>query len=465
MLKRTLIATALAVSFYGNAAAANDHVTIPGYSTDVPGIEQQHLSAQFWIKRADDAQQIILDSKQIQAFNDRSYTVQDELVRINELPKSYTAEQLKQKIDDISSLPSYPRFYANGERASAEQLQNYRDNANIAAVSADNPVRYALVTERAPMRTFPTFDKLYSEGMDLDIDRFQETGVFPGMALAILHTSADGKWYLAQSYNYLAWVPADRVAIGTKAEVIGYRQQHPYYVVTGNTEETVYTPNKPAVSQTQLDMSSRLPLLTAKQTGHNVNGQNPFAAYTVKLPIRGAGGKLEFSPALVPRSADMHVGHLPYTEANVINQAFKFLGERYGWGHDFNGRDCTGFVQEIYRTMGIDMPRNSGQQGYGEYGDTQLFDENSSNAEKRERLKQAKIGDLIYLPGHVVMYIGEIDGEPYVIHDVHGLSYEQADGSHYEGTLNGVSVTPLTELGFGKDKTYLDVIYSIKTVR
>ena len=149
----------------------------------------------------------------------------------------------------------------------------------------------------------------------------------------------------------------------------------------------------------------------------------------------------------------------------LVTQAFKFLGERYGWGHDYNGRDCTGFVSEVYRSMGIDMPRNSGQQGYGDFGQTTLFDKDTPNEVKLERIKQAKIGDLMYLPGHVVMYIGEIDGEPYVIHDVHGMSYQDDQGDYYRGTLNGVSVTPLLSLGLGKDRTYLDGIYSIKTVR
>lgn len=185
----------------------------------------------------------------------------------------------------------------------------------------------------------------------------------------------------------------------------------------------------------------------------------------MQLPIRDANGDLAFSPALIARHHDVHVGYLPYTEANVINQAFKFLGERYGWGHDYNARDCTGFVLEVYRSMGIDMPRNSSQQGYGSYGETVVYDENSSNDEKLERLAAAKVGDLIYLPGHVVMYIGEIDGQPYVIHDVHGLSYRDAEDQHYEGTLNGVSVTPLVDLGFGANDTYLDRIYAIKSVR
>lgn len=449
-----------------NAAAERiDYQAIPNYTHDVIGMQESYLEPAFWLQKLPDPNAVILTPTEVAAFNARSYDVQDELVRLNSLPTDYSAAELLAKIDSISTLPKYPRYYADGTQASDGQLQSYRDAVNTAAVAESNPVQFGLVVNRTPMRTFPTLDKLYSEGLDLDIDRFQETGLFPGTAVAILHTSADGDWYLAQSYNYLAWVQAKDVAIGDRDVVLAYTEQTPYAIVSGSTVRTVYNPEVSAVSEVQLDMGSRLPLLSAAETGHNVHGQNPFATYIVKLPVRNLDGKLDFEPALIPRSADMHIGQLPYTEAVLISQAFKFLGERYGWGHDFNGRDCTGFVSEVYRSVGIDMPRNSGQQGYGEYGQTTLFSKDASREEKLARIKQARIGDLMYLPGHVVMYIGEINGEPYVIHDVHGMSYHDNDGNYYKGTLNGVSVTPLLTLGFGKDATYLDAIYSIKTVR
>ncbi|MGQ4276830.1 SH3 domain-containing protein [Pseudidiomarina sp. E22-M8] len=446
-------------------AVAVEYQSLPNYQHDVIGMQEQYLESEFWTKRLQHPDALIMTSSEIADFNERSYAVQDEMVYLIEHPKQLSAAELNNKIDAISSLPSYPRFYASGEQATAEQLDVYRNAANIDAIQATNPVQFGLVVKRSAMRTFPTRDKLYSEDLDLDIDRFQETGVFPGMPLAILHTSSDGKWYLAQSYHYLAWVQAKDVAIGPRDEVLGFARKEPFAMVAEAKVETNYTPSFEPVSDVQLDMSTRLPLLSAAETGHDVHGQNPFASYTVQLPIRDANGDLAFSPALIARHHDVHVGYLPYTEANVINQAFKFLGERYGWGHDYNARDCTGFVLEVYRSMGIDMPRNSSQQGYGSYGDTVVYDENSSNEEKLARLANAKVGDLIYLPGHVVMYIGEIEGQPYVIHDVHGLSYRDAEDQHYEGTLNGVSVTPLVDLGFGANDTYLDRIYAIKSVR
>jgi len=73
----------------------------------------------------------------------------------------------------------------------------------------------------------------------------------------------------------------------------------------------------------------------------------------VQLPVREADGRLKLVPALLPRSQDTAADYLALTPRLLLQQAFKFLGERYGWGHDYDTRDCSGFVSEIYRSFGV----------------------------------------------------------------------------------------------------------------
>ena len=60
--------------------------------------------------------------------------------------------------------------------------------------------------------------------------------------------------------------------------------------------------------------------------------------------------------------------------------------------------------------------------------------------------READIGDLVFVPGHVMMIIGHIDGEPWVIHDTAGTYLRGEDGGVHRAALNGVVVTPLTPL-------------------
>tara|TARA_R110002126_G_scaffold98045_14_gene228126 strand:+ start:20894 stop:22333 length:1440 start_codon:yes stop_codon:yes gene_type:complete len=462
--------------FYNNAYAGSD----------IPMLKTDHLNAEYWLAQTADPHTVLLTPAQISARNKDNFARQSEMILLSELPASLSASELTTVINSASAKTDLPRFYADGTAVSKQQWQAYRHSLNIDAVDADNPIQFALVVKRTDLRSMPSNDRVHNQDMALDLDRFQETGLFPGEAVAVLHHSRDNNWLLVQNYHYSGWVQARDLALGSRQRVLEYSEQQPFLLVTGARVTTSFTPDQPAISQLVLDMGTRLPLLSSDDTGHNVHGQNPHASHIVKLPVRAADGSLGFTPALIARQQDVSIGYLPYTPANVLTQAFKFLGDRYGWGHDYDSRDCTGFIIEIYRSFGLLMPRNSGQQGEGRYGQNIRFSSQSSHSDKLAAIRQAAPGDLIYRPGHVMLYLGVENGEPFVIHSVHDLAYftdSHVDKTHtdktsagtastapatpslYQGILNGVAVTPLTPLQLSADSSYLDKIYAIKSLR
>ena len=313
------------------------------------------------------------------------------------------------------------------------------------------------------MRAFPTTLRVFSSDDDADIDRFQESALFPGDPVVIVHASADGQWLFVVSPRYAAWVEAKAIAEGDKATVLAHAQRTPYRVVTGAKPRTVFTREEPRLSELQLDMGVRMPLADVAPD-KPVNGQHPYASWILDLPVRDAEGRLGFAPALLQKNADSAADYLPLTRANLIRQSFKFLGERYGWGHAYNGRDCSGFVSEVYRSMGVQLPRNTSDQAVSPVFARTHFEAGDSREKRMAAVKALEIGDLIYIPGHVMMYIGKIDGQPYVIHDTNGGSHLGADGQLHSMHLNGVSVTPLLPLRFGKDHDYVDRITNIVKV-
>src|SRR5690606_37454135 len=130
-----------------------------------------------------------------------------------------------------------------------------------------------------------------------------------------------------------------------------YTAASPHRIITGSVEHTVYTPEEPRVSGLQLDMGLKLPLELDLPPGP-VNGQHAYTAHVLRMPVREPDGRLSFAPALLPTRADSSADYLPLTAGNIIDQGFKLLGERYGWGHAYGTRDCSGFVSEVYRSMG-----------------------------------------------------------------------------------------------------------------
>lgn len=434
-------------------------------ATGVIGVETAQLDPQYWIARQPDADRVVLDAATIAKQNARLHALDKSLYDLDALPASLPREQVAQWVRLLSTPPKKPLFDERGQPVPATTVGAIFDNANIGAIPAARETRYGLVVHRAALRAFPTMQRVFTSPDDHDIDRFQESALFPGDPVAIAHESRDGAWWFVVSPRYAAWIEQRFVATGAKDAVLAYTRKTPHRVVTGAKAHTVFTPEEPAVSELQLDMGVRVPVLANWPSTDAVNGQHPYASHVIELPVRDEDGTLRFAPALLPRRESSSADYLPLTKANIIRQAFLFLGERYGWGHGYNGRDCSGFVSEVYRSMGVELPRNTRDQAVSPALNRIALSEKDNRAKRLALVRELQVGDLVYIPGHVMMVIGQFDGEPYVIHDTTGLSWYDRDGTEHRAKTNGVTVSPLTPLMANRTQSYVDRITNIQRIR
>ena len=124
-------------------------------------------------------------------------------------------------------------------------------------------------------------------------------------------------------------------------------------------------------------------------------------------------------------------------------------------------------MSDVYRSMGVLMPRNTSDQARQPGARPASISTTSDGARNAHggggRLQ---VGDLVYIPGHVMMVIGRIDDVPYVIHDTNGGSYLGADGKLHCMHLNGVSVTPLHAAACSiRRRRYIDRMTNIVRMR
>lgn len=425
------------------------------------GVEEAHLTPAFWIAGLAAPDEVLMERGAIAAQNERLLRLDGSMHDLEALPPTLTRRQVAAWIEDLAALPADTLYDVDGKPVSANTIEAIVAGRNLDAVPPRQPTRYGLVVQRAALRTFPTELRVFRSSGDSDIDRFQESALFPGTPVVIAHESLDGQWWFVVSPRYAAWIERRHVAEGAAADVFAYGEREPYRIVTGAAVATVYTPEQPALSRLQLDMGVRLPLLAGWPASETVNGQHPYTGHVVLLPLRASDGSLRFAPALVQKNADTAGDYLPLTRANIIRQGFKFLGERYGWGHAYGARDCSGFVSEVYRSMGIMLPRNTSDQGVSPALDRRPFEEPDSRAERIDALRSLDVGNLVYIPGHVMMVVGRVDGEPWVIHDTTGFGHVTPDGQMLRVRLNGVSVTPLMPLAANETELYIDRMTSI----
>jgi cell wall-associated NlpC family hydrolase len=437
----------------------------PTRATGIVGVDTAQLDPGYWIRLQPGSDAVILERGAIAAQNRRLLQTDASTRDIATLPDALSAAQVRAWIEALSSRPTRTLYDQAGAEIPAASMDGWMEALDLEAIAPSQPTRFGLIVHRAALRTFPTRTRVFNRTGDTDIDRFQENAFFPGTPVAIVHESRDRDWWFVVGNLYAAWIEKRFVAEGDKATVLGYADRTPYLVVTGAEVRTTTTPEAPALSDLQLDMGVRVPWLRDFPGARGVNGQAAYVSYVIELPVRDADGRLRIAPALLPRTADVSPHYLPLTRANLLRQSFKFLGERYGWGHDYDARDCSGFVSEVYRSMGVILPRNTRDQSVSPALNRIALTEADDAARRARIAGELQVGDLVYIPGHVMMVIGHDRGMPYVIHDTNGGSWLGAEGQLVAGHLNGVSVTPLTSLRFDREHSYIDRMTNIQRIR
>ncbi|HWS77127.1 MAG TPA: SH3 domain-containing protein, partial [Thermomonas sp.] len=285
-------------------------------ASGVVGIGEAQLSPDFWVTRAPSPDQPLMERAAIDARNARLSQADDSMLDLAALPGVLSREQVGGWIEGLASPPAKPLWDEAGTPVAKATLDAIVSNRAMAAIPASQPTRFGMAVERAALRAFPTLLRVFSSVGDTDIDRFQESALFPGDPVAIVHASADAQWLFVVSPRYAAWVEAKAIAQGDRGSVLAYGARTPYRVVTGAKPRTVFTLEEPRLSELQLDMGTRVPLANAAPD-RPVNGQHPYSSWILDLPVRNPDGSLAFAPALLPKIADSAADYLPLTRANL----------------------------------------------------------------------------------------------------------------------------------------------------
>lgn len=459
-MKLSMLALALGctLAVLGSASSTSAAPFVQ-FDLNIPGVNESMLDSRYWIDRIPDPDREIMTRAEIDRYNRRSCRECEKLKDLRTCRRILSGSEVRDMITKVSERPTKKRFQSGLEVQESYYLELERALA-LEAIPRQVAVRFGITVKRTEMRTFPTPDRIFSEPDDYEFDRFAETALYPVEPLAILHESADGKWYFAQAYNYLAWIPAADVALTDRATLFQYLDAKESLVVTGKWVFTGFNPFQPDISELQLDMGVRVPLASRDEIPKDIKGQHPAGNYVVKLPARGSGGKLEWRLGLISRADDVHVGYLPFTRRNIITQAFKFLGQRYGWGGMFNTRDCSSFIMDNFRSMGVILPRNAGEQGKLAVAVRHAMPETMDLASRKKLFEGIPPATPVYMDGHAMLYLWKQNDDYFILHDFAGFNVPGPDGKLERVKMRSVLMTPLLATYLASGKRYMEGLYA-----
>ncbi len=246
-------------------------------------------------------------------------------------------------------------------------------------------IQYGIAIRNVCVRTEPTMEPLRKYKGDV-WDRRQESRLTIGEP--VLVKRLDRGWMYVSSDATEGYAKAEGVFVCTKRHYERYRTllKREYQVVL--------------------------------KSGRDKEGQY-FRVGTV-LPVFGKEteyGSLDEGPVMVRK-------YLPFTERQMRLQMERMLGIPYSWGDERqDGLDCSSTVRAFYTCFGLALPRNSeAQRACGErLAAAGAADYRNLKGEQREEkekiLRTMGTGTVLLMPGHVMIYAGEQNGESLIFHN------------------------------------------------
>lgn len=312
----------------------------------------------------------------------------------------------------------------------------------------DRVGKRGIALQRLNLRNFPTAKPLFHDprkaGEGFPFDYLQNSTVHPNEPLYISHYSADRVWvYVLTSYA-TGWVRSDTVMRIDARTAETWRQKDLGAVMGDGTP--FYTPEGAYLFREAVGML--LPIAGTTET----NG--------TQLNVMTRGG------LSTTRTQELRTMPLVFNRANLTQVVNAVLQTKYGWGGYYGERDCSSTLRDIFAPFGIWLPRNSFQQS--QVGEIIML-EGLGNEEKLERIRTFGVPfqTLLYLRGHVVLYLGLYNGEPAVLHTLWGIKTVH-DGVPSRFIVGGTVISSLrigNELdGYEEENSLLSKLISMNNI-
>jgi hypothetical protein len=389
-----------------------------------PDVRPAHETTEFWLAQLEgvDHDAVLLDeqartalAQQVAALpggwrDPTSEAVGDPALIDRELNERLTF--LRERV----STGKYVETQAGALERAAERI--------AAAVPVSEP-NLQFVAHETTLWCVPTDEGLYTPPVDVDFDRNRCSSLHPGELVRALRRTGDGAWIYVDAGHSVGWVDQ-------------------------RTGPTLEPPLSVEAARARVQAQPRVWL---------INDDGPLRAGS-SFPVRERSDtvvSIEIPSVDGPRvleltaEAPVRDAALSFTRRTLFEQAFALLGTPYGWGGRAGHRDCSSYLLDLFAQFDIRLPRNSAVQA--QVGtrsvDLSQLDEAGKRKAIREAAREGVV--LLYMPGHILLYLGVDGGVDYGLSALSEYLTPCAGGPDTVHRLDKVAVTTL-ELGRGTER-------------
>ncbi|MFR5879756.1 MAG: SH3 domain-containing protein [Cloacibacillus evryensis] len=201
-------------------------------SENICGTTKEMMNAEFWVKGTKTAHETILAPAEVQALTAKIREAPGTFCTdILDYPDFLSREEFARKIKSYAARPDNKRYVGAAE-ADGEFWRRVESNANPGAADETTLVRFGAVVNNCLVKTLPCEEPLYSEADDVLFRHERRKRGQDMRPLAVLHESADDKYYFVESPYCAGWIKKENVAL-TDRKTLKELAAHDFYMVTG----------------------------------------------------------------------------------------------------------------------------------------------------------------------------------------------------------------------------------------
>lgn len=315
----------------------------------------------------------------------------------------------------------------HGARLDARAIAPFRIPEPLPALEP----RLHVALANIQLRCGPRSDALYKRPVDATYNRNNCSTVRPQEPVRVLMRWPNGP-RLVRSRHALGWIDDDAPLSPPVPDALATAIAAP--PTTRLVQATTLVADDGA--RVALPAGTFLPAIGAAAPG--------------RLPFATADAWHESRPV---DAALVHTTRRALTRRAVLETAFAMLDTPYGWGGERGGRDCSGFVLDVFSSFGLQLPRDSGRQALAGT-DAIAVDPAASEHDRLALIDEASRRGvvLLHFPGHIMLYLGRTEsGTPMVIHAFAEYLEPCTGGGETLRTVDRVTVSDLS-LGRGTSR-------------
>ena len=303
----------------------------------------------------------------------------------------------------------------------------------------------AITIKHSDLKLYPSKLEIFYDpkrtGEGFPFDYNQNSAIYINTPIFVSHYSKDKKWVYVKSSFAFGWIKASNMAFVSSDFQQQFENNKYSITVTDNLSLV-----EDGVDVSLVKMGTIFPMdpiteeyLYAGKDSNNYAVLKRFSAGNINLIARKP---------------------IKFNTFNVAHISNQLVGEPYGWGGKLQSRDCSSLTRDFFAPFGIYLPRNSSQQAKESSG-SYLSLAGLNEKEKQENiLSTAKpFRTLLYVPGHIMLYLGQRNGQPIILHNYWGVRLKSG-----KKRVLGRAIITTTKIGDERSDVKKDAMLS-KTLK